>query len=255
VRFRAPHALALALALAFTWIGLQAAPGDAQATPSKPFFSSGFENGLFGFNLAGVGDVDPTVTAASASSGRHSCRFVLRGDQERSELIVGGGGGRSANDTLEFEEGDEAWFGFSFNVRKMVWGRIGIHNLIMQFKSEGTGSPEFALQLSKVGKRRGFWSSGGASVVDRFLAPVEPRRWHRVMFHFRASSHRAGFFRLFFDGRAIDERRHVSLIEPGEQHAYLKVGLYRNGDELNGESVALVDSVKLGRTRASVQHD
>ena len=235
--------LALALVL-----GLGAS--QAQATPS---FSSGFENGLFGFNLAGVGDVDPTVTSSSASSGRHSCASSSRGDQERSELIVGGGGGRSANSTIEFEEGDEGWFGFSFNVRKMIWGRIGIHNLIMQFKSDGTGSPEFALQLSDVDGQRGFWSSGGASIVDRFLAPVEPRRWHRVLFHYRASSRRAGFFQVFLDGRLIDSRSRVSLIEPGEGHAYLKLGLYRNAEELRGKSVVLLDSVKLGNTRASVQ--
>lgn len=227
--------------------------GASQAQAAVPSFSSGFENGLFGFNLAGVGDVDPTVTSSSASSGRYSCRVVLRGGQERSELIVGGGGGRSANSTLEFEEGDEGWFGFSFNVRKMIWGQLGIHNLIMQFKSEGTGSPEFALQLSDVDGERGFWSSGGASNVDRFLAPVKPRRWHRALFHFRASNHGAGFFQVFLDGRLIDSRSRVSLIEPGEEHAYLKLGLYRNGEELRGKSVVLLDSVKLGRTRASVQ--
>lgn len=245
--------LRLLLALALALAGLQAAPGEAPARGPAPFFTSGFEHGLYGFNLAGVGDVDPTVTASNAAVGRHSCRVVLRGEQGRSELIVGGGGGRSANSTIEFEEGDEGWFGFSFNVRKLVWGRIGIHNLIMQFKSEGTGSPEFALQLSDVGGQRGFWSSGGASVVDRFIAPVEPRRWHRALFHFRASNNGNGFFRVFLDGQPIDGRNRVSLIEPGERSAYLKLGLYRNGEELRGESVVLIDSVKLGRTRDSVQ--
>src|SRR5262245_6906624 len=110
MRFRVSFALALVLAL----VGLSATTATA-----RPFFSSGFEHGLQGFNLAGVGDVDPTVTASSASSGRHSCRVTLNGDQERSELIVGGNGGRSFNNAIEFHEGDEGWFGFSFNVRRM----------------------------------------------------------------------------------------------------------------------------------------
>ncbi len=243
---RTRTSLALALVLALLALG-------ATSATARPFFSSGFEHGLQGFNLAGVGDVDPTVTSTSASTGRYACRVELNGDQERSELIVGGNGGRSVNNAIEFHEGDEGWLGFSFNVRRMTWGRIGIHNLIMQFKSEGTGSPEFALQLSDVRGERGFWSSGGASIVDRFLAPVKPRRWHRVLFHFRASNHGDGYFDLFFDGNRIDGRRHVSLIEPGERSAYLKLGLYRNREELHGKSVVLFDSVKLGPTRASVQ--
>ena len=248
-----PTLIALALALALAVAGPAATASDLRPQPAAPFFSNGFEQGLRGFNLAGVGDVDPTVTAVNASSGGHAARFELRGDQERSELIVGGNGGRSANSTIEFHEGDEAWLGFSFNVRQMVWGRVGVHNLIMQLKSEGTGSPEFALQLSDVRGERGFWSSGGASIVDRFLAPIKPRRWYRALLHFRASNRGNGFFHLYLDGRLIDERSQVSLIEPGERTAYLKLGLYRSGERLPGKSVVLVDAVKLGRAQGAVQ--
>lgn len=252
MEFRTLTLLAVALSVACAALGFDATPGETRARPAPPSFSSGFEHGLRGFNLAGVGDVDPTVTASNASRGRHAGRFELRGHQERSEVIVGGNGGRSTHGALEFEEGDAGWFGFSFNVRQMIWGRIGIHNLIMQFKSEGTGSPEFALQLTDMRGERGFWSSGGASIVDRFLAPVQPRRWYRVLFNYRASSSDDGFFRVFLDGRKIDGRDGINLIVPGKRSAYLKLGLYRDGDRLPGRSVVLFDAVRQGPTRASV---
>lgn len=218
----------------------------ANAAPPRSL-SLGFRSGLFGFNLSGVGDVAPRVVRLA--SGNRVCRFALDRGEGRSELSLGGDARRGDNDTIEFREGDEYWYGFSFNVRRMDWGDpTGAWNLIMQFKSDGRGSPAFGLDLWDYHGERGLWSEGSAT-GNRFLAPVGVRSWHRVLIHFRASERRRGFYRIYLDGRLVDRRDHVSMIVPGRDFAYLKNGLYRNGDELRGKSVLLLDSVELSASQ------
>ncbi|MGV1048486.1 MAG: heparin lyase I family protein [Solirubrobacterales bacterium] len=247
-------ALAAALLLALVAI-VGSSIGAARRMP-VPRLVAGFEDGLAGFNLSGVGEVVPQVIPPGDPPGDASCRFVLRGGEDRSELVLGGRGSYGDYGTVDFEEGSEAWFGFSVLVRKMVYGRPGAHNLIMQFKSEGTGSPNFGLQLWDVDGNRGLWTGGPSQEVDhggeRFLAPFSPQHWHRIEIHFRASSQREGFYQVFLDGRLVDRHRDVSMIVPRHESAYIKTGLYRNGGEIPGKSVLLLDSVKLGPTRVSV---
>lgn len=239
------------------------APGSASAAPAeegRTLIEAGFENGLENWNIAGVGEVVPTVVSGDARSGSHAARVVLEGSQERSELILGGDGGESIDGMARFEEGDEYWYGFSFNIQSMVYGGPGAHNLIMQFKSDGTGSPNFGLQLwdyegdegQYAGNSRGLWSHSDAMGGDRFLAPVSEHEWHDVAIHFKASSQNAGFYEVFLDGRLIDARSGVSMIVPGHEYGYIKDGLYRNGQTIPGHSEILLDAAKLGTTQASV---
>ena len=219
--------------------------------------SAGFEHGLANWNTSGVGEVLPTVTSSIAREGRDSLRVRLTGEESRSELVLGGDGDGSSWGTVEFHEGDEAWYGFSFYIRKMVWGRPGAHNLIMQFKSEGTGSPNFGLQLWDVWGKKGLWTGGPAQEDDdggeRFLAPVAEGSWHDVQIHFRASSEDQGFYQVYLDGRLVDAHRHVSMIVPDHSSAYIKNGLYRNGDTASGTSEIFLDAAKLGTTQAAVE--
>jgi hypothetical protein len=182
-------------------------------------------------------------------SGNAVCRFVLNHGEDRSELSLGGDARRGDNDTIEFHEGAEYWYAFSFNARRMDWGDpTGAWNLIMQFKSDGRGSPAFGLDLWDYHGDRGLWTEGSAT-SNRFLAPLGLRAWHRVEIHFRASEHRHGYYQIYLDGRLVDSRRRVSMIVPGRDFAYVKNGLYRNGGELPGKSVLLLDSVALSAER------
>lgn len=223
------------------------------ASPPGRTFQSGFEQGFNGFNLAGVGEVAPTVVEVPPGSGRHAAKFTLRGHQGRSELIVGGDGSEDNGGTIEFGEGAEGWLGFSVDILRMDYGPPRFFNLIMQFKGEGEGSPNFAIQLGQRGRERGIWTSGNAMGRSRFLSPIQMRKWHRIELNFRASSHGAGFFRLFLDGRLIDQRTGVNMIPPGRSNAYIKLGLYRDGTDLDHVSTTLVDSVSLGKRRAAVR--
>jgi hypothetical protein len=217
-----------------------------------------FEDGLDGWNIAGVGDVVPRIATDIVHEGERSSAVRLTGEQGRSELILGGTGTRSTADMIEFREGDEYYYAFSFYIQSMVYGGPGAHNLIMQFKSEGTGSPNFGLQLwdyagdDGVSGGRGLWSHGAAMGGDRFLAPVPEEAWHDVIIHFKASSVDAGFYEVFLDGRLVDARSGLSMIVSGRDYAYIKDGLYRDGEDLAGTAELRLDSVRLGETRESV---
>jgi Polysaccharide lyase len=213
---------------------------------------------LKGWNTAGVGDVVPRVATDIVRDGAQSSAVRLTGEQDRSELILGGNGGASTAGTVEFHEGDEYFYGFSFYIETMIYGEPGAHNLIMQFKSDDGGSPNFGLQLWDYAGDdghsggRGLWSHGNAMGGDRFLAPVPEQTWHDVVIHFKASSVGAGFYELYLDGVKIDSRSGVSMIVPGASKAYIKDGLYRNGEEIPGTSEIRLDAAKLGDTLESV---
>ncbi|HET8862371.1 MAG TPA: heparin lyase I family protein [Solirubrobacterales bacterium] len=227
--------------------------------PAPPaLVDAGFEDGLQGWNTAGVGDVVPRVATDIVRDGTQSSAVRLTGEQDRSELILGGNGSGSTAGTVRFHEGDEYFYGFSFYIETMVYGGPGAHNLIMQFKSADSGSPNFGLQLWDYegddghSGGRGLWSHGNAMGGDRFLSPVPEQVWHDVVIHFRASSVGAGFYEVYLDGVEIDSRSGVSMIVPGAPYAYIKDGLYRNGEEIPGTSEIRLDAAKLGDTFESV---
>jgi hypothetical protein len=232
---------------------------EPEPVPS-PILQAGFENGLVGWSTAGVGEAVPQVTSDIVRDGTRSSAVVLTGEQDRSELILGGNGTGSTAETVRFYEGDEYFYGFSFYIEQMVYGEPGAHNLIMQFKGNDSGSPNFGLQLwDYVGNNgeyaanpKGLWSHGPSMGGDRFLAPVSEQVWHDVVIHFKASSVGAGFYEVFLDGALVDSREGVSMIAPGATYAYIKDGLYRNGEEISGTSEIRLDAAKLGDTFASV---
>ncbi len=235
------------------------APSPEPAPAPAPLLEGGFENGLQGWNTAGVGDLVPTVISGTARSGSHSGRVVLTGSQNRSELILGGNG--SGNfEPVKFKEGAEYWYAFSINIQSMVYGHPGAHNLFMQFKSNGEGSPNFGLQLWNYegdhgeykANPKGLWSHGEAMGGDRFLAPVSEDSWHNVRIHFKASSQGAGFYQVYLDGKLVDSRSNVSMIVPGHEYAYIKDGIYRNGTAIPGTSEIFLDGAKLGTSSESV---
>jgi len=192
--------------------------------------------------------VVPTVVGDVVRAGTRSAAVVLTGSQNRSELTLGGNGGGSG--TIGFSEGDERYYGFSFNVLEMTYGRAGAHNLVMQLKSDGEGSPAFGLQLWDSAGRRGLWSHGRAMGGDRYLAPIAHGAWQDVVVHFRASSQDAGSYELYLNGQLLDARHGVSTIVPGHHMAYIKNGIYRNGAEIPGRSDIRLDAARLGSTWA-----
>jgi hypothetical protein len=236
-------------------------PAPAPTPAGAPIVDAGFENGLQNWNIAGVGEVVPSVVGGEVRSGAKTAHILLTGNQSRSELSLGGTGTRNDDGMLHFGEGDEYWYGFSFNVKSMVYGGPGAHNLIMQFKSDGQGSPNFGLQLwdyegdDGVSGGKGLWSHSGAMGGDRFLSPLSERAWHDVAIHFKASNHGDGFYEVFLDGELIDARSGISMIRPDRSYGYIKTGLYRNGETAPGTSELLVDAARLGASAASIQPD
>jgi Polysaccharide lyase len=227
-------------------------PTLAPASASSPLLDAGFENGLVGWNTAGVGEVTPTIVSDIVRSGSKSAKVILSGSQNRSELILGGNGGGSTTGMVKFEEGAEYYYGFSFYIQSMVYGHPGAHNVIMQFKSDGVGSPNFDLSLWDYQSHKGLWSEGDAMGGNRFLAPAAERQWHDVVIHFKASKQAAGFYEVFLDGQLVDSRNGVSMIRPDRSYGYIKNGIYRNGGSIPGTSEIRLDAARLGTSLASV---
>jgi Polysaccharide lyase len=233
-------------------------PAPTPTPAPAPLLDAGFESGLANWNTAGVGDVVPITTSDIVRSGSRSAKVILTGSQGRSELILGGNGTGSTTGAVHLAEGDERYYAFSFYVQSMVYGRPGAHNLIMQFKSDGTGSPNFGLQLwdyegdDGESGGKGLWTHGDAMGGDRFLSPLAEHQWHDVLIHFRASKQGNGFYRVYLNGKLVDSRDNVSMIRPDRSYAYIKNGLYRNGDTAPGTSEIRVDAARLGTSQASV---
>jgi hypothetical protein len=201
-----------------------------------------------------VGEEVPTVVEDIVDSGEKSGRVVLNGSENRSELILA-----ERRSIAEFPAGTERWYAFSFDVLSMVYGHPGAHNLIMQLKSDNEGSPRLGLQLwdyaGDDGKSggRGLWSHGEAMGGDRFLSPIAEDQWHRVMVHFKVTGDDTGFYQVYLDGSLVDSRTGICVLREGATKAYIKTGLYRNGEEIPGLSEIRIDSAILGTTREEVE--
>jgi len=231
--------------------GPEPEPAGPESGPA-PLLEAGFEQGLAGWNTAGLGEALPSVVSDIVRSGSHSAKFALTGGQNRSELILGGSGSEDTADAVRFYEGDEYWYGFSFYIVSMVYGHPGAHNLIMQLKSNDGGSPAFGLQLWDYQGHRGLWSHSTAMGGERFLAPAAERQWHDVAIHFKASRVGTGFYEVFLDGNLVDSRSGTSMIVPAADHAYIKDGIYRNGGTIPGTSEIRLDDARLGTSYAAV---
>jgi hypothetical protein len=226
-----------------------AAEANRLTAPSPPtFIEAGFENGLSGWSIAGVGEVVPTIVHDIVRSGNSAARVALTGTENRSELILAQDG-----TIAEFPPGTERWYGFSFYIRTMVWGHPGAHNLIMQLKSENEGSPRLSLGLWNYQGNRGLWTEGSAmGNHDRFLAPLAEHRWYDVVVHFDVTTGGDGFYQIYLDGSLIDSRRNITVLRRGAHLAYIKTGLYRNGAEIPGLSEIRLDSAALGTSLEEV---
>lgn len=210
--------------------------------PAGVVWESSYENGLDGFNTAGVGDVKPTVVDTPTRDDKGGAgRFVLAGSQSRSELIVGGDGSGDYSGSILLNPGQHFVYRFSVYIEQMVYGHAGAHNLFFQLKSEGTGSPQLALYLWDQDGHRGLWVS---SHGDRYVAPIAEREWHDVEVE-GVVAVSDGSYKISLDGQVVEERTNVQTLTSGRGYAYLKSGLYRNGPQIPGTSVLLLDAHSL----------
>ncbi|HEU4735464.1 MAG TPA: heparin lyase I family protein [Solirubrobacterales bacterium] len=228
------------------------APPPSSA-PAGPQFVANFENGLTGWSTSALGDSIPRVVTGTVRDGSRSAVVRLTGDQSRSQLVLGGDGGYDG--AVQIHEGDEYAFAFSFYIEKMVYGAPGADNLLMQVRSDASEDQMFGLQLWDYAVEnggRGLWSSGEAVSGDRFLGAAAEKAWHDVIVRFKASSQGAGYYEVYLDGQLVDARSDVSLIAAGSGYAQIEVGLFRDGELVQGTSEIRIDAAKFGTTLESV---
>jgi Polysaccharide lyase len=236
--------------------------GDGRTTGQLPIDGS-FENGLTGWNTAGVGDYVPPVVTDSARNGTHSAKVLLTASQNRSELILSANGTSSNAGTKYFVDGADYWYGFSMRVLSMVYGHPGAHNVITQFHPtpEATyGSHEyFELSLWDYNGKKGLYCSGracthsGQSCCDQYIAPFPQNQWNDVQVHFHAGQNGNGSYEVWLNGTKVDSNRNVSLFPSGATNFYIKSGLYRNGGRIPGTSELRLDAGKLGTSQQHVR--
>lgn len=204
---------------------------------------------------AGPGGLSPRTAMAGGRDVTDYSVVRLDGDESQAELALGEGeaGG------FQVHEGGEYALSFSFYIETMAYGAPGAPNLIMALQSDAAAVPAFGLQLLEqptasgaAGEERGLWSSGEAMGGDRFLSPVEERAWHDVVVRFRASSRGDGFYEVLLDGRTVDARSGVDLISPGSNSAQIELGLFRDGELVQGTSELRLGGVGLGDSLESV---
>lgn len=165
---------------------------------------------------------------------------------------AGAGPGEGSGSPIEVADGGEYALAFAFLVQSTVYRAPGDENLIMRFEGDAE-APTFGLQVWDDGSgRRGLWSSGGAMGGERFLTPLEEGVWHEAVLSFKASSEDDGFYVLLLDGRPIDVRAGVSLVDPGGDSARIEVGLFRDGETVVGSPDVLFGSAQLGESLESV---
>ncbi|HET8862372.1 MAG TPA: hypothetical protein VFM94_03880 [Solirubrobacterales bacterium] len=158
-------------------------------------------------------------------------------------------GGEDLGDRVEIQAGDELEYGFSFHVEPTAFRPPGSDNLILRIRGEASEDSSFALQLWDDGAgQRGLWSSGDAMGGERFLAPVVEGSWHDVTVHLQASSEDDGFYLLTLDGRPIDARAWISLIDSESSYARLETGLFREGESVLDPADVFFGAGQLGES-------
>jgi hypothetical protein len=160
-----------------------------------------------------------------------------------------GSPGEIGPDAVRVEPGDQYVLAFSFYIQPTVYRPAGDENAILRFIGEAGEAATFALQLWDDGSSgRGLWSSGAAMGAERLLAPVAEGGWHRAVLYFRASNAGDGFYLLTLDGRPLDTRAWVDLIDSGSGYAWIEVGLFREGEWAAGAPDVFFDSTQLSAT-------
>jgi hypothetical protein len=196
----------------------------------------------------------PTPSAAPEPLPEPPARGPIGGHSPGAVGAGAGPLGGAGAEVVEVHNGDEHAFSFSFYVEPTAYRAPGDENLIVQFRGEESESPSFGLQLwdDGSGTQRGLWSSGDAMGGERFLSSVEEGVWHEAVLCFKASSDGDGLYLLLLDGRPIDARALVSLIDPGRSDARIEVGLFRDGEPVVTNSDVLFGPTRLGDTLESV---
>jgi hypothetical protein len=158
----------------------------------------------------------------------------------------------AAGEPIDVAEGDELAFSFLFYIEPIAYRSPGDENTILQLRGEPGTSPRLGLQLwDDGGEQRGLWSSGEAMGGERFLAPLGDDEWHQAVVFLRASSGDDGFYLLLLDGKPIDTRGWVSLLESAGA-AQLEAGLFREGERVAAPLDLFFGPTRLGESLESV---
>ena len=170
------------------------------------------------------------------------------------EEICGGDEAPSPTLSIEIGAGEEYSLAVPFCIEPTVYGEPGADNSIVRIVGEAGEDPTFGLQLwefpasdSQAGGR-GLWASGEAMGGDRFLAPVEEGRWHRLAVYLKVSGDGEDLYAVYLDEEPIDAGIEVALLAPGSEYPRIEVGFGTDAEGAPGGAGLHIGTVSVGPT-------
>lgn len=142
------------------------------------------------------------------------------GGGERSEL--------SADDAADVYEGDERWYEFSLKFDESFENPEGDWCILMQWHA-GSGSPPLSLNVDNDGNLE-VAGQRPENYYDQDIGPIVRGEWVDYVAHVRFSNDAdEGFVEVHQDGELVVPQFAVRTMASDDN--YLKMGLYRDGDE------------------------
>jgi hypothetical protein len=231
-------------------------------TASTVVLSDGFENGFEEkWNFVGMDEADKinhAVTTLEAKSGIKSMYFkawqkpaTSTKNIYRTEITAKEGG--------VFNAGNEYCLKFFMKVKNWTtvpsWNTIlqthavpsswdyisGKNSLTLSIKKED-GVDKLVLSVIKI--PRLVWNGDGSATGSRaYATPVTYNRWYAVVFRYRPSFYEDGIIEAWFDGQKIYEQfgGNMDWKDSGGfqqiPEQYLKLGIYKNGEDLGTQEI------------------
>ncbi len=174
-----------------------------------------------------VGRGDRTMSIVpDARQGRAAARFDIRegdvpdfGGGERSEVMSSAPG-------AVVREGDERWYQWSMKLPADFENPTGVWFIVMQWHSEGNGSPPLAINIGD-GGTVDVGGDGVPSAPRRTLGPVRRGEWVDYTLHVKFSNDAGGgFVEGWENGRqTVPRTARATMVDDSN---YLKAGIYRD---------------------------
>jgi hypothetical protein len=194
------------------------------------------------------------LTDECARSGRRSARITVR----QGDVAQLGDSGQP-NERAELDSGKhallgrQAWCSFSFLVPP-GFPLVDTRLVLSQWKQSGLPGSPIVAQRYVAGRHyvtiRDLGTRGGYRARYE-LPPIEPGRWHDMLWRVRFGDESTGEVEVWMNGRPVVHFRGATADAAGRGEFYHKLGLYR--DRMAEPMTIFVDDYALGESREAVE--
>jgi hypothetical protein len=205
---------------------------------------------------AGSGRYAPGAVVLSdehARSGSRSAKITVR----EGDVAQQGDSGQP-NERAELDSGkhplvgQDVWYGFSFLIPH-DFPIVDVRLVITQWKQEDLEGSPIVAQRFRDGRHyvtiRNMRTKG--SWRRQFeLPPIEPGRWHDMVYHLRFATDSSGLVEIWMDGERVGAASGRTASTEGAERFYHKIGLYR--DRMPEPMTIFIDNYAVGESFEAV---